>query len=411
MGDRSRTALFVSYGGGHVNMIIPVLKKIRGRSDLQCVSLGLTTAGAALENQGLPHRGFASLLRSTDTNALRWGERLAAALPAGGTVPREETVAYLGLSYADLVERVGEAEAARAYEEKGRQAFLPLGPLRRLLDEIRPDAVVATISPRAEEAALRVAGERGVPSLCLVDLFARPALRRASPPGYGSRVGVISQGVRSWLINAGRPAAEIVVTGNPAFDHLASPTWGRVGQDVRAKRGWSDQRVILWASQTESARNPYSGALGDPSVPARIEETLRGIVSRRRNWRLVVRPHPNEPRRPGAPGAEMSGPEDPLHPLLAAVDAVVIMTSTVGLEARLMGKPVVSVDLSVFSKDTPFAEEGLSEGITDLSNLENALEKALASSPGRLKGFPPPGTATDAVVGNLEDLLAKGRPS
>ncbi len=408
MGDRPRTALFVTYGGGHVNMMIPVLQKLRERADLRCVTLGLTTAGAALKNQGLPSRGFASLIRAEDTHALRWGEKLAAALPAGGAVPREETVAYLGLSYADLVERAGEAEAARAYEEKGRQAFLPLGPLRRLLDEIRPDAVVATISPRAEEAALRVAGERGIPSLCLVDLFARTALQRASAPGYGTRVAVISQGVGRWLVSSGRPENEIAVTGNPAFDHLVSSRWGEAGRALRAARGWGEQRVILWASQVEPAVDPFSGNRGNPRAPAEIEEALRGITARA-GWRLVVRPHPNEPpRRPdGRPNVDYSDPRESLPALLAAVDAVVIMTSTVGLEARFMGKPVISVDRSVFTKDTPFSEEGISQGVANLADLGGALETALATPPKPLAGFPPVGRATEAVVNELNQRLGK----
>lgn len=405
MAERLRTVLFVAYGGGHVNMLVPVLTRLKERPDLRCVTLALTTAGAVLNRHGLPHRGFLSLVRPGDEPALDKGRQLASALVENPLVPAGETAAYLGLSYMDMEARLGKSQAARVYAETGRQSFLPLGPLRRLFDEVSPDLVVATISPRAEEAALRVAAERDIPSLCLVDLFARPALRRALAPGYGTRVAVISEGVRRWLIAGGRPASEILVLGNPAFDHLASPTWATVGREVRARRGWGDDRVILWASQREAAKNPYSGISGDPALPEKIEEALRTAVARHSHWRLVVRPHPNEPARGPSPGVELSGPGDPLYPLLAAVDAVVIMTSTVGLEARLMGKPVVSVDVSVFSNDTPFAEEGISQGITDLAHLEIAVESALASAPAPLDGFAPPGRATDAVIGEIDALL------
>lgn len=413
MVDRPRTALFVTYGGGHVNMMIPVLQKLRERADLRCVPLGLTTAGAALKKEGIPSRGFASLIRSEDTHALRWGEKLAAAMHAGGNVPREETIAYLGLSFADLVDRVGEAEAARAYKEKGRMAFLPLGPLRRLMDEIRPDVVVSTISPRAEEAALRVTGERGIPSLCLVDLFGKTELTRAATPGYGTRVAVLSHGVGHRLAACGRPEKEIVVTGNPAFDHLIPLRWEAAGRALRAARGWDGRRVILWASQEEPAIDPFSGARGDPCLPLEIEHALEALTARHRGWRLVVRQHPNQPPRQklASPNVDLSDSREPLPALLAAVDAVVIMTSTVGLEARMMGKPVVSIDLSVFSKDIPFAEEGLSEGVTDLSNLEGALERAFAASPGPVAGFPATGTAVESVVRTIDMLLGGGRNS
>lgn len=402
-----RTILFVTYGGGHVNMLIPLLERLQGRDDIRCVTLGLTTAAAQLARHNLPSRGFASLLREGDEAAIVQGERLAADLPEGGPVSREESVAYLGLSYADLEEREGVEGAAHLFAEKGRQSFLPLGPIRRLFDEVQPDLVIATISPRAEQAALMVACERGIPSLCLIDLFARPSLNRASEPGYGSRVCVISEGVRRWLVDAGRREDEVVVTGNPAFDHLGHVELVKRGQELRKLRAWGDEKVILWASQVEPDRNPFSGAPADPALPLRIEQVLLECIERHPDWRLIIRPHPNEPTREFVPEGrvELSGREDHLHTLLQAVDLVVIMTSTVGLEARMLGKPLLSVDLSVFSLDTPYEEVGLSHGVRDLTQLESAIETALNEDSALPAGFPPPGGAAEAILDQIEILL------
>jgi hypothetical protein len=405
-----RTILFVAYGGGHVNMIIPLLQRLEGQADLQCVTLGLTTAAARLESHGLQCTGFASLLAAGDEAAMVHGEWLASRLPASEPVSRDESIAYLGLSYADLEAREGEERAAQLYNEKGRQAFLPIGPIRRLFDRVKPDLVVTTISPRAEQAALMVARERAIPSICLVDLFARPSLRRASEAGYGSRVCVISESVRQWLIDAGRQQDEVVVAGNPAFDRLGDPGMVERALELRHARGWENRKVILWASQVEPVRNPFTGVPGDPGLPQRIEQQLLEIVARHPEWHLVIRPHPNEPAREALvqQRAEISGREDSLDTLLQAVDAVVIMTSTVGLEARLLRKPLVSVDLSVFSQDTPYVEMGLSRGVRDLGQLETAVQAALAHDAGLPEGFPSPGGATDAVLAQIELLLAEG---
>ena len=405
------TILFVSYGGGHVNMLIPLLRRLRKRDDLRCVTLALTTAAHELARHGLDSRGFASLLHEDDTVARSHGERLVAKLPEGGGISRAESIAYLGLSYADLEARLGVEGAMKEYTAIGRQAFLPLEPMRRLFDEVQPDLVVTTISPRAEKAAQLIARERGIPSLCLVDLFARPSLRRAAESGYGSRVCVISEGVREWLIEAGREADEIVVTGNPAFDKLSRNDLDEAARNLRARRGWGEERVILWASQIEPERNPFSGSRGDPELPKRIEQALLDILARRSDWRLVIRPHPNEPVRtmPELERVEMSGPDDDLHTLLAAVDLVVIMTSTVGVEARLLGKPLISIDLSVFSLDTPYQDAGLSYGVNDLAELEKTMEDALATPAQLPAGFPPPGGATDAVLAEIDSLLVEGR--
>lgn len=306
---------------------------------------------------------------------------------------------------------MGPEAAARQFAKFGRQAFLPLGPLRRLFDEVRPDVVVATTSPRAEEAAIRVSHERGIPSLCMTDFFQCRSLQRLAAPWYGTRVCVISDLTKKWFVAQGRSRDEIVVTGNPAFDSLASPLVRKAARVLRRKKGWGRERVVLWASQVEPSRNPFTGRRGDPTLPRRVEEELRGVIARRRDWRLVVRPHPNE-NRSGFQTSErvdLSPSTDSLHALLHAVDAVVIMTSTVGLEARLVGKPVVSVDLSVFSQDTPFSKEGLSRGVNNLRELERALESALVSAGEIPKGYAAPGGATEAVVAQIEELV-NGRP-
>jgi len=406
------TILFVTYGGGHVNMMVPVLLKLKRRGGPRCVVLGLTTASKVLTQHGIPHRGFRSLLKPTDHAALARGKKMVSMLPANGGVSSEESAAYLGLSYRDLEEQRGVNAAARAYAALGRQAFLPLGPMRRLFDEVRPDLLVTTISPRAEEAAIRVAKERGIPSVCLVDLFGRFPLSKVSQPGYGTRVCVLSEKFKRALINAGRKKEDIFVTGNPAFDVLASPALKRKARAYRRSRGWKDDRIILWASQMEPATNPLSGTKGDPRLPEIIEEKLRGIVQRHERWRLVVRPHPNEPARNRFfTGRIESGEGVPLSVLLAAVDLVVVMTSTVGVEARLLGKPLVSVDLSVFSKDADFEGEGLSRGVRDLAHLERVIEKAFSDPPNGPMGYVKLGSATPAVVRVIESTVRARRVS
>lgn len=408
--SKPATILFVAYGGGHVNMILPVVSRLREQRTHRCVTLGLTTAGPVFHRHGERSRGFASIIRPEDEEARVWGKTLMRELPFNGDVPEEESVAYLGLSYQDLEQRMGREAAAQQYGESGRQAFLPLGPLRRLFDDVRPDVVVATTSPRAEEAAIRVSQEREIPSLCITDFFQCRSLERLALPGYGTRVCVISESTKKWFVARGRSRDEIVVTGNPAFDSLVSPVIRKAAQGLRRKKGWEGERVVLWASQVEPSRNPFTGRRGDPTLPRRIEEELRGVISRRRHWRLIVRPHPNENRSKfqTSERVEISPSSDPLHVLLHAVDAVVIMTSTVGLEARLIGKPVVSVDASVFSQDTPFSKVGLSRGVSDLDKLERALESALASPLEIPGGYAAPGNATEAVVAQIEKL-ARGR--
>ena len=140
--------LFVCYGGGHVAIMIPLLRELAGRTDIECTVLALTTAEQRLREAGFSSLGFRHFLRADDSCARDMGERLIEGVDHH-TVSAEESLAYLGLSYCDLVSQMGENEAKRLYAEKGRAAFLPLSVLERVMDSVQPDLVVTTTSPRA----------------------------------------------------------------------------------------------------------------------------------------------------------------------------------------------------------------------------------------------------------------------
>ena len=116
--------LFVSYGGGHVKTLLPVARRVRELGIAQPLYLALTTAAPLVRASGLPVIGFADLMTAADEEARRKGEELAAAL-AVRAAEHDESVAYLGLSYVDLEQRVGPAQAAALYGRYGRQSFLP----------------------------------------------------------------------------------------------------------------------------------------------------------------------------------------------------------------------------------------------------------------------------------------------
>jgi hypothetical protein len=366
--------LFVAYGGGHVAMLIPVAKLARELGH-EIVFLGLTTALPALQKAGIDAIGFAGLLQHAPQGAAGFGIELAAQLPAGGTVPKEESEAYLGISFADLVAERGEAAARAAYAEHGRHAFLPVAFFERVLAARQPDLVIATNSPRAERAAIVAAGRLGIPSICLVDLFALQEVRWIGEAGYADRICVLNDEVRNMFLRHGRKESELVVTGNPAFDVLNEAHSVGAGAQMRRDRGWDDDRItILWASQVEPERHPFNGEPGDPRLPRNVERELREFVRGHPGFRLVVRYHPSEHETfVPEPHVEFSPRSDPLAGLLHAVDIVVVTCSTVGVEAFLVGRPVVSVDCSVLSPDAPYADMGISRGVKRIADLPVAL--------------------------------------
>jgi hypothetical protein len=397
-----KKVLFVCYGSGHVRMVVPVAQALQraGRAEVQV--LALTTAADVVREAGLPLLQFKDFVRPEDAAAVAHGRELARSLPF--VVDADETAAYLGLCYRDLVDEVGATEAARRFARNGRQAFLPRATLRRVLATLRPDAVVATNSPRAERAAVEASRALAIPCVCIVDLFAFDEVRWIGQPAYADKVCVLNEAVRSFLVAAGRDPSEIVVTGNPAFDALHAPGVAEAAARLRRERGWEQQRVLLWPTQMEPALHPFSGVPGDPSLPVRALATVVRWTLAQPDAVLCVRPRAGEapPALPADPRIVLAGQDWPLAPLLHAVDLVVALTSTVGLEGHLAGARLVQVLGSVFDDAMPLARFGVADAAVPVDELAAAL---LQWSRVPRRAASGPSAATPRVVAEIEALL------
>lgn len=366
--------LFVAYGGGHIQAVLPVAKMLQEKG---CsVSLfAITTAIAVAAASGLPYFSYSDLPQANEPEVIGEGNRLAAAFPPGGPIPLEETRAYLGINYIDLVGQHGSDRSRELYETGGRQNFFPLQTMTGLLEELKPKLVIATNSPRSEQAALQAASGLGIPSLCIVDMFALQEIAWLKAPGFATKVCVLNDAVKDMFVRNGRPADEIEVTGNPAFDGIFDPVVIGAGLELRKSREWGQGRfTLLYASSPEPVRHPFTGEVGDPALPMQVEERLRAIVRDNPNLELVLRRHPSE-----AQDIELSDRvfasyrSEDVNTLINAVDMVVVTCSTVGLQAYLAGVPVVSVECSVISKDAPFGEFGMSRRVGSVGALETVL--------------------------------------
>lgn len=395
--------LFVCYGSGHVRMVVPVARALQEAGLANVQVLGLTTAAPVVRAAGLPLLQIKNFVMPGDESALARGRELVAAMDA--VEDPAESAAYMGLCYAELEADVGVQEAQRRYAQLARQAFLPVQLMTRVLRKTQPDLVVVTNSPRAERAAVIAADQLGIPSVCIVDLFAIDEVRWIGEPGYAQRVCVLNEGVKEFLVAAGRQPHEVVVTGNPAFDALLDPGNARRGQQLRNRRGWEGRRVVLWPSQAEPAVHPFDGQPGDPALPGRVLERLVQWVLRHDDAILCVRPRAGEPlpTLPDDSRIVITGQDWSLPELLHAADVVVTLTSTVGLEGHLCGARLIQVLGSVFEAAMPLARFGVADAAVSPQALEQALDQWTAA-PRRV----PPSAgepATQRVVQVLAEFL------
>lgn len=361
-------------------MVVPVARAVVAAGLAQVKVLALTTAAPevrAAQLNLLQIKDFVRAGNTADEAALEIGRRLMTDIPA--VEDPDETAAYLGLSYSELEEDVGAEEAARRYARDGRQALHPRRMLLRILRDVAPDLVFATNSPRAERASIEAARVLDLPSICLVDLFCIDEVKWIGESDYADKVCVLNDSVKQFLLSAGRVDSQVVVTGNPAFDDLANPIHVAAGASLRQDRNWGDKYVLLWPTQVEPASHPFNGTPGDVELPERALSQLMDWVLTRDDCVLCIRPRaglapmvlPDDPR------IVVTGQDVSLPVLLQAVDLVVTLNSTVGLEGHLAGARLVQILGSVFDNAMPLKRYGVADEAVALDGLAAALDRCI----------------------------------
>lgn len=404
----SRGAMFITYGGGHIAKVAPVVRELQQRG-VRCTVLALTIGHAVALQMGLEPLGYRDFLHLVDADrATRYGRELL----EGNRHPQvdeHESCCYLGINYLDWVDRYGDEEAARRYAAGGRRTFYPIGFMRSVLQDVRPDVVVSTGSPRSEHAALEAARDLGIPSLTILDLFGLPYDPYPRQPVTADRITVMSEFVRGNLLAAGISDAKLRVTGCPAYDAMHDPAHAQAGAAWRRSLGWDGLHVVMWAGYMEEGANVPPEWQGT-GFGVEVEKRLRAWVARGRDRALVVRYHPNQYHYFPDLGAQervylARAGREPVQPQLHASDTVIVQTSTVGLEAALIGKRVINLRHapSVIDFEFDFSAIGLAEGVDSMDGMVDALEhpRPVQRDP---RVMPPPAPAAPRVADEILDL-------
>ena len=377
--------LFVTYGSGHARMIIPVIRQLEKRDDIHIDVMALTLAAPMFEAEKIPYFGYKDFVLDADEKALEIGRKLAAQYhkPDLG-IAEEEAVAYFGLSYYDLVQKYGEAEAAEIFGRESRAAFCQTNVFERVFDELEPDIVVTTNSPRSERAAVEVANARGVHSLSLVDLFGIYHFHAIE----AEHIAVLCKPTIDNMIAEGvkRPREAFHITGNPAFDH-AFDYRGEVDYEFCAQHYPSikpGEKIMTWADMPSywnfKTKQIYNRTKQD------VIEVLDGLAeaAKEANAHLLIRPHPSQSKADFLEWIEARAEkhihyagEVPLYPLLKASDALVTYGSTVAVEALLMQRSVVQLRYFDDFTDMPLGEWGIAALANGLSELAECMKKVL----------------------------------
>jgi len=345
--NQRKRIVAVCYGAAHVEMLWPLIPPLRATSEV--VLIGINTAQNYLINRQTHFIGIPELvsLLGIEEEVRVWGEQAVSITTEPLSLSSSNSIAYLGLNLHDLALQFGRDKAIQMYLEQGRKCFYPIHFARALLNHYQPDLVLATSAPRLERAVVEAAGLHSIPSFVVVDQYPTHEMEWLRSPAFGCQLAVLNSKVKESIVQAGRPANDIVVTGNPAYDGLE-----------RVKNTPREQPVkIVFLSQSEN--NLSAVASGEtPMVQTVLKELLEG--AEQHDWAVIYRPHPNElvldlfhPRLTiNAPNSTS------LIESLTGASVVVTATSTAGIQALLAGIPLVQLAFTPRIRRPPFEAFG-----------------------------------------------------
>jgi hypothetical protein len=218
--------------------------------------------------------------------------------------------------------------------------------------------------------------------------FRLPGSSEEPAYGQGGATAIAAWGRSSadYFCEQGVDPGRIRLTGNPRFDNIPRVDWTQEARKIPALRDLGD-RVLLLVS------NPIDEQ-GFCSSREKIETVVRFAselepLFRNPDFQLVVKLHASESGadfRRALTTLPMSDRitilEDvPLYPLLATVDACVVLASTVGLEALLLGLPLGVLEIPGFGFAFDYISKGVAHALSWRLPMPDQVLRLLESRP------------------------------
>lgn len=206
-----------------------------------------------------------------------------------------------------------------------------------------------------------------------------------------SAVCVMDELSQNEMVREGIPKHNIRVTGQPYLESIKKGILG-VSKDMidsfrhRYLGGSLGKRIILYASDNiSSSFNDTEGAEYLGYNEKTIFEELNKVLERRcqDEFILVIRPHPkegveywNERIKSITSYSVIIDKDTPVAITLNSVDIVISMISMILIEASLINKPIMSVQIGLKNKDLFYLSQiGVEKPILSNNELSKAIDE------------------------------------
>lgn len=245
--------------------------------------------------------------------------------------------------------------------------------MKKIIDIIKPDIILVEDdrSPLGK-TFIEVGKSEKIPTLIVCHgLIADHPIHG---PIFADKIAVMGDYMKEALIKRGVSPNQIVITGQPSYDRLLQENSGFGKENICKQLGIDPEKKII--------------ALITQPLPWEINEpVISKVFSSMKNFpevQLVVKPHPAEESklhelilRETSQNNIIIKKDLDIFELLFSSEIVITMFSTVGLEAIILDKPVITINLTNKPDSYPYAESGAALGVYKPEDISNAIKKVL----------------------------------
>lgn len=329
--------LFITYGGGHVEIIRRIVNTLPIADDCKHV-LALTSAYYVLENKknvygigdvfkALPKKEKTLVLEIIDfihSNNLELGVR-----------KDKESLLYYSIGALDFVVTHGLKSLKSFHWDRNK--FLQLTAIQAFIENLKDiKLIVTTTSPRFERAGLMIGQNLGIETIQIDDLFVNYETQF-----YGKHNIVASEIEKQILFQRNPNIENIYALGNPVLEDYLNTLRYRT---VKGK-------YIYFCPHKDVTYNSKGEPISyGPDHQNHVAEftALKQLLSNNPNLALIVRPHPNDDseeyiKYKSIVDFEIKCPKH--ESLMEAINKCLVWitpASTTGIQASIGGKAVVT---------------------------------------------------------------------
>lgn len=359
-----------SYGGGHANIMKLLYPLLKRSFDVEI--LALTLADDIYNNAGIPHntiKDYLHIFSEVEQEKItEYGKKLAEVeYNPNSAMQYDDCIVYLGIGMMDLVSSLDSLELAeKEFHDKGRKAFCPVKAAKTILQHIKPDIVVLSVNVRFEAAAGIAANELGIPVLYINDL---PVVYTIP---FKANLAVMNEYTKKiYIESAQKTINQIYVTGQPIFDRLFKDKNDEVSAISDLFRLDKFEKVIVYLEQN---------ACEESSL---IEKLLFYKSKFNKDILFIMKLHPNSDISSEIESVSknfLRTRDIALIPLLKNADLAITRNSTSGLEAALLGVPLLLIGWEGFWPDLDYSKFDIGIKVTDIKEFNNTIDKMIVDT-------------------------------